>query len=150
MKISQSWFDVILWWVKMFTGLGKLPTHWNRNLKVSPEFPRGSSSHLQPKFPRGFPLPTTTIPGDSPQNLRDFARWGLFGWTALKIIIFSFGWDQFTGKLQKLPEISWFAWRFWLVLCCFVLKLFIIIKKCLVNLNLHGLLIKKKIEQHLH
>ena len=38
-------------------------------------FPRGFSFHLQPKFPCGLPLPTTTIPGDSQRNPRDFARW---------------------------------------------------------------------------
>mgnify|MGYP001795546108 CR=1 FL=1 len=54
--------DVILWWIKMFTGLGKLPSHFNPDLKISPEFPLGFSFHLQPKFrmdslhyhPRGF------------------------------------------------------------------------------------------------
>ena len=51
----------------MFKGLGKLPSHFNRDLKISPEFPRGFSFHLQPKFPCGFP-PTTTIPEDSLQN----------------------------------------------------------------------------------
>ena len=59
----------------MFTGLGKLSSHLNPNLKISPEFLRGFSFHLQPKFPRGFPPPTTKIPGDSPENPRDFARW---------------------------------------------------------------------------
>ena len=74
MKISQWRFDVILWWIKMFTGLGKLPSHFNLDLNISPELPRGLSFHLQPKFPSGFPPPTTTIPGDSPQNPRDFTR----------------------------------------------------------------------------
>ena len=41
----------------------------------SPEFPHGFSFHLQPKFPHGFSPPTTTIPGDSPQNPWDIARW---------------------------------------------------------------------------
>ena len=59
----------------MFTGLGKLSSHFNPNLKISPEFLRGFSFHLQPKFPRGFPPPTTKIPGDSPWKPRDFARW---------------------------------------------------------------------------
>ena len=59
----------------MFTGLGKLLSHFNPNLKIYPEFPRGFSFHLQPKFPRGFPPPTTTISGDSPRNLWDFTRW---------------------------------------------------------------------------
>ena len=59
----------------MFTGLGKLPSHFNFDLKISPEFPRGFSFHLQPKFPRGFPPQTTTILGDSSWNPRDFARW---------------------------------------------------------------------------
>ena len=59
----------------MFTGYGKLPSHFNYVLNISPEFTRGFSFHLQPKFPRGFPPPTTTIPGDSPRNPRDFARW---------------------------------------------------------------------------
>ena len=44
------------------------------DLKISPEFLCGFLFHLQPKFPRGFPPPTTKIPGDSPQNPRDFAR----------------------------------------------------------------------------
>ena len=61
----------------MFTGLGKLS--FNPDLKISPEFLRGFSFHLQPKFPRGFPPPTTKIPGDSPRNPRDFARW-VGGW----------------------------------------------------------------------
>ena len=61
----------------MFTGLGKLSSRFNPDLKISPEFLRGFSFHLQPKFPRGFPPPTTKIPGDSPQNPRDFARWEL-------------------------------------------------------------------------
>ena len=59
----------------MFTGLAKLSSHFNPDLKISHEFPCGFSFHLQPKFPRGFPPPTTTILGDSPQNPRDTARW---------------------------------------------------------------------------
>ena len=59
----------------MFSGLGKLPSHFNADLKISPQSPRGFLFHLQPKFPRGYPPPTTKIPGDSPRNLRDFARW---------------------------------------------------------------------------
>ena len=59
----------------MFTGLGNFPSDFNRNLKISPEFPREFSFHLQPKFTRGFPPSTTTIPRDSLRNLQDFARW---------------------------------------------------------------------------
>ena len=58
---------------------GTFPLILNFDLKISPEFPRGFSFHLQPKFPRGFPPPTTKIPGDSPRNLRDFARWVVTG-----------------------------------------------------------------------
>ena len=72
-KISQWWFDVILWWIKIFTGLGKLPSHFKLDLKTSPKFPREFSFYLQPKFPRGFPPPTTTISGDSQFNPRDVA-----------------------------------------------------------------------------
>ena len=45
--------------------------------KFSPKFPCGFPFHLQPKFLRGFPPPTNIIPGDSPRNPWDFARWGL-------------------------------------------------------------------------
>ena len=62
----------------MFTGLGKLPSHYNSDLKISPEFPRGFPFHLQPNYPRGSPPPITTTPRDSPRNLRDFARWEAF------------------------------------------------------------------------
>ena len=61
-KISQWWFDVILWWIEMFTGLGELPYHFNRDLKISLEFPSGFSFHSQPKFPCGFP-PQPQSPG---------------------------------------------------------------------------------------
>ena len=54
----------------MFTGLGKRPSLFNPDLKISPEFPRGFSFHLKPKFPRGFPPPTTTIPG-IPNGIRE-------------------------------------------------------------------------------
>ena len=63
-KISQWWFDVILWWIEMYTGLGKLPSHFNPILKFPLNF--RMDSRLQPKFPCGFSPPTTTIPGDSP------------------------------------------------------------------------------------
>ena len=62
----------------MFTGLRKLPSRFNPNLKISAEFPRGFFFDLQLKFPRGFPPPTTTIPGDSQQNPQDVARWVRF------------------------------------------------------------------------
>ena len=61
MLISQWWFNVILWWNKIFTGLGKFPSHFDPYLKISPE------------FPCGFPPWTTTIPRDSPKNPQDFA-----------------------------------------------------------------------------
>ena len=46
--------------------------------KIYAEFPCGFSFYLQPKFPRGFPPPTTRIPGDSQRNPQDFARWVRF------------------------------------------------------------------------
>ena len=46
--------------IKYLQVLGKLPSHLNPDLKISPEFPRGFSFHLQPKFPREFPPPTAT------------------------------------------------------------------------------------------
>ena len=54
---------------------GETSLSFQPDLKISPEFPREISFHLQPKFPRWFPPPTTTILGDSSQNPRDFARW---------------------------------------------------------------------------
>ena len=56
---------------------GKLPSHFNPDLKNFSEFPFGFSFHLQPKYPRGFPPPTITIPGDSPRNPQNFARWDI-------------------------------------------------------------------------
>ena len=35
-KISQCWFDVIVWWIRMFSGFGQLPSHFNRDLKTFP------------------------------------------------------------------------------------------------------------------
>ena len=61
--------------IKIITGLGKFPSHFNPDLKIFHQFLRGFSFHLQPKFPCGFPPQTTTIPVDSPRNQRDFARW---------------------------------------------------------------------------
>ena len=57
----------------MFTGFGKLPSHFNPDLKISPEFPRVLSFHLQAKFPRGFPPQQP----QSPRNPQDFARWAV-------------------------------------------------------------------------
>ena len=39
----------------MLTSLGKLPSYFNRDLQISPEFPRGFSFHLQPTFLLGSP-----------------------------------------------------------------------------------------------
>ena len=65
MKISQWLFDV----------------SFKHQFKNSPEFPSGFSFHLHPKFPHGFPPPpTTTIPGDSPQNPQDFACLEVGSW----------------------------------------------------------------------
>ena len=55
----------------MFTGLRKLPSHFNPDLKISPEFPRGFSFHLQPKFPRGFPPPTIPQSPGIPRGIRE-------------------------------------------------------------------------------
>ena len=91
----------------MFTGLGKLPSHFNPDLNISPEFPRGFSFHLQPKFPRGFPPPTTAIPGDSPQNPRDFARWAYrISW--LEDICFTplSKWEENLGVNSEARQIS--------------------------------------------
>mgnify|MGYP001802739646 CR=1 FL=1 len=74
-KISQWWLDVILWWIKMCTSLANLSSHFNPDLKFFPESLHRFSFHMQTKFLRGVPQPTTTIPGDSLQNLQDFARW---------------------------------------------------------------------------
>ena len=63
MKISQWWFDVILWWIKIFTGLGKLASHFNPDLKIPLNFRMDSrftynskfhmdSLHQQPQSPR--------------------------------------------------------------------------------------------------
>ena len=61
------------WWIKKFTSWGTSLSY----LLGFKKFPCGFSIHLQPKFPCGFPPPTITILGGSPQNPRDFARWGL-------------------------------------------------------------------------
>ena len=74
-KISKWWFDVILWWIKMFTSLGNLLSHLNTDLKIPLTFRVDSS--FTPKFQHGFPPPTTTCPRNSSQNQRDFDGWGL-------------------------------------------------------------------------
>ena len=85
----------------MLTGLGKLPSHFNPNLKISPEFPRGFLFHFQPKFPRGFHPPTTTIPWDTPQNPREFARWDI-------CIHFLYIWCVYVyGAPPTSPSPSW-------------------------------------------
>ena len=89
----------------MIKGLGKLPSHFSAGLKISAVFPCRFSFHLQPKFPRGFPPPTTKIPGDSPQNPRDFARWVFSSSSSIFLLV-----SEFPQNFQHLL----------LVLCLFI------------------------------
>ena len=84
-KISQWWFDVILWWALTFTGLGKLsPPHFNPDLKFPLNFP------YNPKFRMDSLHQKPSSPG-IPRRIRE---------------ILSAGQWQFVADLAKRPKIT--------------------------------------------
>mgnify|MGYP001804195958 FL=1 len=73
---TQWWFDVIIRWINMFTVLGKLPSHFNRDFKIFPCF-----FHVDLRFTYNLSFRVDSIPQQTqtleipPRNPRDLARW---------------------------------------------------------------------------
>ena len=87
-KISQWWFDVILWWIKMFRGLGKLPSNFNPDLKISLNFHVLVS--LTTQISAWIPSTNNHNPRGLPQNPRDFAHWAQSFFICLLSSVLSF------------------------------------------------------------